>query len=575
MSAESAVSVAQRNALCRAALEARSFSYSPYSKFRVGAALLFANGEIVQGANIENASYGGTICAERTAIVKARTTPSLLLKPAESTSVGVEGQPQIQPILAIAVSTDLNESCSPCGICRQVLREFCKLSVPIYMLTRDWIDTSNGRVANQLSLESTPLGRRRQQGLQVHLQKNDDDIVITAAGRTPFCKAFKGGLRDTPFDVLSLEMFKGILDRADIDPNLIEDVVVGNVRNLDGAYQIRGAAIAAGIPSHVPTMIVNRWCSSGLMAVRAIADQIATGEISIGLAAGVESMTQHPPRQGFSQQLKDAHKDAADAIKPMGWTSEQVAAEWPELVTRKQMDEFAARSHNRATEALCEGRFADEIIPVTARKLERRKNDAGKEQLVENGKEEWATVSQDDGIRHGTTAESLGELKPAFPDWPPSRTTAGNASQVTDGGAAVVLMRRAVANKLGKCILAKYVSTAVSGLEPRIMGIGPALAVPKLLEQTGVAKEEVDLYEINEAFASMGVYCQNQLQIPDDKFNVNGGAIALGHPLGATGTRLVVTILNELARRDQQVGVVSMCIGLGMGAASLLIRERP
>ncbi|CAD6953597.1 unnamed protein product [Tilletia controversa] len=493
MSAESAVSVAQRNALCRAALEARSFSYSPYSKFRVGAALLFANGEIVQGANIENASY----------------------------------------------------------------------------------DTSNGRVANQLSLESTPLGRRRQQGLQVHLQKNDDDIVITAAGRTPFCKAFKGGLRDTPFDVLSLEMFKGILDRADIDPNLIEDVVVGNVRNLDGAYQIRGAAIAAGIPSHVPTMIVNRWCSSGLMAVRAIADQIATGEISIGLAAGVESMTQHPPRQGFSQQLKDAHKDAADAIKPMGWTSEQVAAEWPELVTRKQMDEFAARSHNRATEALCEGRFADEIIPVTARKLERRKNDAGKEQLVENGKEEWATVSQDDGIRHGTTAESLGELKPAFPDWPPSRTTAGNASQVTDGGAAVVLMRRAVANKLGKCILAKYVSTAVSGLEPRIMGIGPALAVPKLLEQTGVAKEEVDLYEINEAFASMGVYCQNQLQIPDDKFNVNGGAIALGHPLGATGTRLVVTILNELARRDQQVGVVSMCIGLGMGAASLLIRERP
>ncbi|CAD6931400.1 unnamed protein product [Tilletia controversa] len=252
-----------------------------------------------------------------------------------------------------------------------------------------------------------------------------------------------------------------------------------------------------------------------------------------------------------------------------------VAAEWPELVTRKQMDEFAARSHNRATEALCEGRFADEIIPVTARKLERRKNDAGKEQLVENGKEEWATVSQDDGIRHGTTAESLGELKPAFPDWPPSRTTAGNASQVTDGGAAVVLMRRAVANKLGKCILAKYVSTAVSGLEPRIMGIGPALAVPKLLEQTGVAKEEVDLYEINEAFASMGVYCQNQLQIPDDKFNVNGGAIALGHPLGATGTRLVVTILNELARRDQQVGVVSMCIGLGMGAASLLIRERP
>jgi len=369
-------------------------------------------------------------------------------------------------------------------------------------------------------------------------------------------------------------MFKGILNRAQIDPGLIEDVVVGNVRNSDGAYQIRGAAIAAGIPSHVPTMIVNRWCSSGLMAVRTIADQITSGEISVGLAAGVESMSQHPVRQGFSQQLKDAHQDAADAIKPMGWTSEQVAAQWPDIVTRQRMEEFAARSHSRASEALKAGRFADEIFPITARKLERRKNEAGKEELVEGGKEEWLSVDRDDGIREGSTAESLGKLKPAFPDWSPSLTTAGNASQVSDGAAAVVLMRRAAAKKLGRPVLAKYVSTAVSGLEPRIMGIGPALAVPKLLQQTGVAKDEVDLFEINEAFASMGVYCQDTLGIEDDRFNVNGGAIALGHPLGATGTRLVVTILNELARRDQQVGVVSMCVGLGMGAASLLIRER-
>ncbi|KAK0531864.1 hypothetical protein OC842_003480 [Tilletia horrida] len=413
-------------------------------------------------------------------------------------------------------------------------------------------------VAAQFGLESTPLGRKRAQGLRAHLEKNDDDIVITAAGRTPFCKSFKGGLRDTPFDILSLETFKGILKRADIDPALIEDVVVGNVRNADGAYQIRGAAIAAGIPSDVPTMIVNRWCSSGLMAVRTIADQIASGEIGVGLAAGVESMTQHPPRQGFSQQLKDAHQDAADAIKPMGWTSEQVAAQFSDLVTRARMDEFAARSHSRATDALKSGRFGDEIFPVTARLLERCKNDAGKEELVPDGKESWSTVSQDDGIRQGSTAEGLGKLKPAFPDWAPALTTAGNASQVSDGGAAVLLMRRSVAKQLGKPILAKYVSTAVAGLQPRIMGIGPALAVPKLLKQTGVAKEEVDLFEINEAFASMGVYCQDKLGIPDDKFNVNGGAIALGHPLGATGTRLVATVLHELARRDQQVGVVSM-----------------
>ncbi|KAE8271893.1 hypothetical protein A4X09_0g426 [Tilletia walkeri] len=196
MSAPPSVSTAQRDALCLAAMDARSLSYSPYSKFRVGAALLFANGEIVQGANIENASYGGTICAERTAIVKARTTPSLLLKSEESASAGaagVDGQPQTQPILAIAVSTDLNEPCSPCGICRQVLREFCNVSR---------VDILKSRVATQLGLEPSSLGRKREQGLRAHLQKNDDDIVITAAGRTPFCKAFKGGLRDTPFDVL-------------------------------------------------------------------------------------------------------------------------------------------------------------------------------------------------------------------------------------------------------------------------------------------------------------------------------------------------------------------------------------
>lgn len=225
------------------------------------------------------------------------------------------------------------------------------------------------------------------------------------------------------------------------------------------------------------------------------------------------------------------------------------------------MDAYAARSHARAAAAQAAGHFAEEIVPIRVPVKQA------------DGSVVHTTVSSDDGIRANSTPEALGKIRPAFPQWEPSATTGGNASQLTDGGAAVLLMRRSLANSLGVRILAKYVATAVSGLEPRIMGIGPTLAIPRVLEQTGIKPEEVDVYEINEAFSSMAVYCQRKLAIPDEKFNPLGGAVALGHPLGSTGARLVVTALTQLEREKKRVAVVSMCIGLGMGAAGVFVRE--
>ncbi|KAK0562861.1 hypothetical protein OC844_002490 [Tilletia horrida] len=394
-------------------------------------------------------------------------------------------------------------------------------------------------------------------GLPAARAKNDNDVVIVALGRTPFTKAWKGGLKDTPFDLLLLETLKAILAKAAIDPAVIEEIVMGNVRNTDSVYELRAAALAAGIPNTTPCQSVNRWCSSGLMAVRTIANQIQAGEISCGLAIGAESMTFHPKREwNFSPEVNNASQEAADCVQPMGWTSENVAGDFG--ISREKMDAFAVRSHQRAAAAQAAGKFDAEILPILG-----RDGTTGASRVF----------SQDDGIRANSTQAGLAKIKAAFPQWPPSHTTGGNASQITDGAAAILLMRRSLANKLGKKVIAKYVATAVSGLEPRIMGIGPTYAIPRVLELTGIRQDEVDLFEVNEAFASMGVYCQEKLGLPDDKFNVNGGAIALGHPLGATGARLIVTALAEAERRNAHVVVTSMCIGLGMGAAGIFIRE--
>jgi acetyl-CoA acyltransferase 1 len=262
------------------------------------------------------------------------------------------------------------------------------------------------------------------------------------------------------------------------------------------------------------------------MAIRSVANQIQVGEIDCGLAVGIESMSNHSPEKwDFSTEVKGAHQEADDCKMPMGWTSENVAGDFG--ISREKMDAFAARSHERAANAQSSGRFDAEILPITV-----------PDGTSDNEQRNYKTVSADDGIRVGSTPEGLGKIKPAFPQWAPAQTTGGNASQLTDGAAGVILMRRSMANKLGKKIIAKYVATSVSGLAPRIMGIGPSLAIPRVLELTGIDQSQVELFEINEAFASMAVYCEEKLGINPEILNVNGGAIALGHPLGAVSLTL-------------------------------------
>jgi acetyl-CoA acyltransferase 1 len=301
---------------------------------------------------------------------------------------------------------------------------------------------------------------------------------------------------------------------------------------------------------------VNRFCSSGLKAVQDIANQITTGSIEIGVAVGAESMTTGGDRltRPFVDEIVNADQDAKDCLQPMGQTSENVAKDFN--ITREQQDLFAAESFQRAEAAQEKGWFDDEIVPITVQK---------------DGQS--VTLTKDEGIRPGTTYESLSKIRPAFPEYG-DRSTGGNSSQVTDGAAAVMLMKRSKALELGQPILAKYVSATVAGLAPRIMGIGPSIAIPKLLTKLGITLDDIDVIEINEAFASMAVYCRDTLKIDSKKLNVRGGAIALGHPLGCTGTRQIVTGLSECRRQKKKVLLTSMCIGTGQGMAGLFVNEQ-
>lgn len=384
------------------------------------------------------------------------------------------------------------------------------------------------------------------------LEKHADDIVVTCALRTPLCRAGKGGLANTPLDMLIYELLVQVRERSHVPAERVDTVTVGNVLNGKAAYMARAAALAAGFPNTTPVQIINRFCSSGLMAIQSVANEIKAGEIEIGVAMGAESMSfdADPAPPEFSDVVAGASQEARDCAEPMGWTSENVSRDFD--VTREQMDAYAARSFNRAEAAQASGATADEIV------------------AIHTG--EGGTVSQDDGIRKGTTPAALSKVRPAFPQWG-ACTTGGNASQITDGAAAVVLMKRATAEALKLPIMGKYVTTSVAGLAPRIMGIGPTVAIPKLLQRLGMSVDDVDIFEINEAFASMAVYCERVLHIPADKLNPRGGAIALGHPLGATGARVAVTLLSELKEQGKQIGITSMCVGTGQAAAALWVRE--
>ncbi|KAI9825512.1 MAG: hypothetical protein M1819_000504 [Sarea resinae] len=411
-------------------------------------------------------------------------------------------------------------------------------------------------------------------GLDAITQQNPDDVVITLAIRTPLCKARKGGLKDTPLDGILVKILKKVNEKSGLDPQLVEDICLGNVSEGKAAYYVRAAALAAGFPNTTGASTVNRFCSSGLKAVQDIADQISLGSIEIGLALGAESMTAGGDRltRPFVDEIT-AHQEAADCMQPMGQTSENVGNDFD--ISREAQDRYAAESYQRAERAQKAGLFDDEIVPITATIKDPK-----------TGEEKDVTLTKDEGPRYGTTAESLSKLRAAFMPHG-DKSTGGNSSQVTDGAtaeghmltlvqaAAVLLMKRSTAQRLNQPILAKFVGATVAGVAPRIMGIGPSLAIPKLLTKYNLSlARDIDVIEINEAFASMAVYCLRELGIDHAKLNPRGGAIALGHPLGCTGARQIVTGLSECRRQGKKILLTSMCIGTGMGMAGLFVNEQ-
>ncbi|KUJ19055.1 thiolase [Mollisia scopiformis] len=393
------------------------------------------------------------------------------------------------------------------------------------------------------------------------LQKNPDDIVITYAARTPLTKAKKGGLKDTPIDDLLIALLTIVREQSKLDPNLVEDVCLGNVLAPGQGYMARASVLAAGYPVTAAASVANRFCSSGLLAVQQIANQIIAGSIEVGIAVGAESMSTCPDNGAPVLSTKiTTHSIASQNLQPMGQTSENVAGDFG--ISREKMDQFAATSFQRAEKSQKEGWSKDEIVPITVQVKDPK-----------TGVVEEKVIDRDDGIRYGTTAESLGKIRAAFPQWSPSQTTGGNASQITDGAAAILLMKRSKAEEIGQPILGKFCGATIVGLEPRIMGIGPSYAIPKILSKTGLTIADVDVIEINEAFASMGVYCVEKLGLDPEKVNPRGGAIAFGHPLGCTGARQIVTALSELRRQDKRIAVTSMCVGTGMGMAGVFVSE--
>lgn len=392
--------------------------------------------------------------------------------------------------------------------------------------------------------------------------KGPNDVVIVSALRTAVCKAKRGAFKDTTPDDLLKAVLEATLKNVPSAP--VQECVIGNVGTM-GAYAMpaRVAQLRAGYSSDIPLRTVNRQCSSGLQAVADIASAIASGFIDCGIAGGVESMSfSGPPGDPstippFNMSAAFDVPDAGNCLLGMGETSENVAEKFG--VTRADQDAFAVRSHAKAAAAIKSGKFKSEIVPVKA--IVKDKDGNEKEVLVEH----------DEGARADTTLEGLAKLKPAFRKG--GTTTAGNASQVSDGAAAVVLIRRSEAERLGLKIMGVFRGFNVSGCDPSIMGIGPAVAIPNLLKDCHVNVSDVDLFELNEAFASQALYCMQKIGIPESKVNLNGGAIALGHPLGCTGARQTATLMALLEGEKKKLGVISMCIGTGMGAAALFERQ--
>lgn len=386
------------------------------------------------------------------------------------------------------------------------------------------------------------------------------EAVIVAGARTAIGRAKKGSLKDMhPVD-MGAEVIRDLLRRVpQLDPADIEDVIIGNAvpEAEQGMNMARLIGLRAGLPTNVSGITINRFCSSGLQTIAYGAQQIMVGGADVIVAGGVESMSLLP-MTGHKVALNPTLVETLpEAYMGMGHTAEEVANRYN--ISREDQDAFALTSHKRAAAAIAAGTFQDEIVPVTVKQHAFDQN--GKLVVKER------VFTTDEGPRPDSTPEALAKLKPVFNV--KGSVTAGNSSQTSDGAAAVLIMSAEKAAELGVEPIAKFRSFTVGGVDPDVMGIGPVVAIPKALKMAGLTIEDVDLFELNEAFASQALAVIRELGLDQEKVNVNGGAIALGHPLGCTGARLTVSLLNEMKRRGGKYGVVTMCIGGGMGAAGV------
>jgi acetyl-CoA acyltransferase len=386
------------------------------------------------------------------------------------------------------------------------------------------------------------------------------DAVIVSAVRTPVGKAKRGGLATVRPDEMAATVIQALLKRTpNLDPTEIEDVVIGCAfpEGEQGLNMARMIALRSGLPDSVPAETINRYCASGVQSIAHVAYAIQSGQIDIGIAGGAESMTMIPmtgfkfsPNPHFAQDLPHYYTN-------MGLTAENVAVKYG--INREDQDEFSLKSHQKAAHAVNSGLFDPELVQMNVEVTE----------LDEDDKQvrKHFSVKRDEGPRADTNIEALSKLKPAFKEG--GMVTAGNSSQMSDGAAAAMVMSVDKAAELGLTPLARFVSFAVGGVPPELMGIGPIVAIPKALKLAGLTLNDIDLIELNEAFAAQSLAVIRTLEIDENKVNVNGGAIALGHPLGCTGSKLTTQLIYEMGRRKSKYGMVTMCIGGGMGAAAI------